>query len=82
VREHTNEAGKVNRVLTTTMGSATDLQSEGLRRLMVNGALWAVGREGKIPARANVDYIGDFRPTMYSAGGGKKGVKPADHELK
>jgi hypothetical protein len=82
VREHANEAGKVNRVLTTTMGSATDLQSEGLRRLIVNGALWAVGREGQIPAKANVDYIGEFKPTMYSAGGGKKGVKPADLEMK
>jgi len=80
-REYKNEAGKSNRVLTTTLGSATDIQSAGFRRLLVNGAYWAVGLEGKIPAEAEVDYVGDFKPTMYGFNGGKKGVKPADHEL-
>ena len=81
-RRHTNEAGKVNKVLTTTMGSATDLQNEGLRRLLVNAAYWATGLEKVIPPKANVDYVGEFTPTMYGFNGGKKGVKPADHELK
>ena len=45
MREPTNETGKVNKVLATTMGSATDLQSEGLRRLLVNAAYWATGME-------------------------------------
>ncbi len=81
-RDHTNEAGKVNRTLTTTLGSATDLQNEGLRRLIVNGAYWAVGLERKIPKQANVDLVGEFHPTMYGFNGFKKGVKPADHELK
>src|ERR1051326_9151528 len=35
-RLHRNEAGKTNKVLCTTMGAATDLESEGLRRLLVN----------------------------------------------
>jgi hypothetical protein len=82
LRHHTNEAAKVNKVLTTTMGSATDLQSEGLRRLLVNGAYWAVGLEKKIPRKGKVDYVGEFQPTMYGFNGFKKGVKPADHELK
>jgi hypothetical protein len=82
IREHRNEAGTVNKILCTTLGSATDLQSEGLRRLLVNGAYWAVGLEKKIPKQAKVDYIGDFQPTMYGFNGFKKGVKPADHELK
>ena len=81
-RNHTNETGKVNRVLTTTMGSATDLQNEGLRRLLVNGAYWAVGLEKKIPRQAKADLVGDFQPTMYGFNGFKKGVKPAEHELK
>ena len=81
VREYTNESGKVNRILTTTMGSATDLQNEGLRRLLVNAAYWMTGLESKIPARAAVDYIGEFHPTKYGFGDGKKGVKPAEHEL-
>jgi len=82
LREHKNESGKVNKIVTTTMGSATDLQSEGLRRLLVNAAYWTTGLESKIPSKANVDYVGEFNPTMYGFNGGKKGVKPTDHELK
>ena len=81
-RDHQNEAGNLNRTLTTTLGSSTDLQNEGLRRLIVNGAYWAVGLERKIPKKANVDLVGEFQPTMYGFNGFKKGVKPADHELK
>ena len=82
VRHHKNEAGKTNRILATTLGSATDLQSEGLRRLLVNGVYWAVGLERKIPKKAKVDYVGEFQPTIYGFNGFKKGVKPADHEMK
>jgi len=81
-RLHTNETGKVNKILCTTLGSATDLQSEGLRRFLVNGAYWAVGLEKKIPRKARVDYVGEFHPTMYGFNTFKKGVKPAEHELK
>ena len=80
-RHYTNEAGKVNKIFTTTMGSATDLQSEGLRRLLVNASLWSIGLEKKIPRKAKVDYVGEYRPTMYGFNGYKKGIKPADHEL-
>ena len=78
-RVHRNEAGKENRVLCTTMGAATDLQSEGLRRLVVNGVYWGLGMA--VPAEADVRYIGDFRPTMYGFNGYLKGVRPADHAL-
>ncbi len=81
-REYKNEAGKTNKILTTTMGAATDLQSEGLRRLLVNGSFWALGMEKSIPAKANVDYVGEFKPTMYGFNGAKKGTKPSDYELK
>ena len=81
VRDFKNENGKVNKVLTTTMGSATDLQNEGMRRLLVNGAYWSVGLEKKIPKKATVDYVGEFKPTMYGFNGFKKGVKPAEHEM-
>jgi hypothetical protein len=79
-REHRNEAGKVNRVLCTTMGAATDLENEGLRRLIVNGVYWALGLE--VPAKANVDVVGEYKPTMYGFGGFKKNVRPSDYELK
>ena len=82
VRAPKNAAGKVNKVVTTTMGSSTDLQDEGLRRLLVNAAFWAVGLEKEISPKASVNFIGDFQATMYGFNGGKKGVKPADLELK
>jgi len=81
VRDFKNEGGKVNKIFTTTMGSATDLENEGVRRLLVNGAYWAVGLEKKIPKKAKVDYVGEFKATMYGFNGAKKGVKPADLEL-
>jgi hypothetical protein len=79
-REHRNEAGKVNRVLCTTMGAATDLESHGLRRLIVNGVYWALSME--VPAKANVEVVGEFKPTMYGFNGFKKETRPADYELK
>ena len=78
-REVKNEAGKTNKILTTTMGASTDLQSEGLRRFLVNGVFWGLGLE--VPAKANVEYIGEFKPTMYGFKGYQKGVKPSDHKL-
>jgi type 1 glutamine amidotransferase len=74
-------SGKVGRVFTTTMGAATDLVSEGLRRLLVNAAYWCVGLEQQVPERAKVDLVGEFQPTEYGFKGAKRGVKPADHAL-
>ena len=79
-RHYRNESGKVNKILTTTMGAATDLLDEGLRRLLVNGAFWAVGLEREIPKRANVSLIGDYQPSMFGFDGFRKGVKPSDLE--
>ena len=79
-REVKNDAGKANKILCTTMGSATDLQNEGLRRLVVNSIYWGLGLD--VPAKANVEIVGEFKPTMYGFGGFIKGMKPEDHELK
>ena len=79
-REVKNAAGKVNKVFCTTMGSATDLQNEGMRRLLVNSVFWGLGLD--VPAKANVEIVGEFKPTMYGFGGFIKGVKPAAHALK
>ena len=44
-KTYQGSGGQTGRVFTTTMGAATDLQSEGLRRLLVNAAYWCVGLE-------------------------------------
>jgi len=78
-RLHQNSAGKTNRILCTTMGAATDLANEGLRRLVVNGVYWGLGME--VPAKADVTLVDEYRPSFYSSGGERKGLKVADLDL-
>jgi type 1 glutamine amidotransferase len=72
--------GKTARVFTTTMGASKDLESEGLRRLLVNATYWAVGLEDKIPekGKTNVAIVGEYKPLPFGFGTFKKGVRPAD----
>ncbi len=81
-RTYQGAKGQIGRVFTTTMGAATDLESEGLRRLLVNAAYWSVGLEDKIPAKANVNVVGTYDPLPFGFGKYKKGVKPSEHALK
>jgi hypothetical protein len=71
-------SGKTARVFTTTMGASQDFLSEGLRRLLVNACYWALGMEDRIPARTNVDLVGDYRPRPFGVGGFVKGRRPSD----
>jgi len=79
VRSVKNDAGTENKVLCTTMGAATDLANESLRRLVVNGVYWGLGLD--VPEKANAEIVGDYVPTMYGFNGGKKGTKPDDYAL-
>lgn len=66
------------RVLCSTIGAATDFESEGLRRLFVNAIYWAAGLEDSLPARADVAYVGPYTPSTFGFGGFRRGVRPAD----
>ena len=79
---HKGDGGATGRVFTTTMGAATDLLAEGTRRMMVNAAYWAVGLEGKIPAKSKVDIVGVYKPLQFGFGKYKRGVKPSAHLMK
>ena len=82
-RTYKGTDGHAGRVFTTTTWSAIDMQNEGVRRLVVNGAYWCVGMEDKIPEHGTtVDIVGDFHPSMFGFKGYKKGTKPADYEMK
>ena len=72
---------RVGRVFTTTMGAAVDLESEGVRRLLVNAVYWAAGLEAKIPPRADVALVGDYKPSWFGYGKQIPGKKPADYRL-
>jgi hypothetical protein len=82
VRNYTGESGKTNKIICTTMGASTDLESEGLRRLLVNACYWGLGMDKSIPSKSNVEYVGEYKPTFFGFGKFTKNVKPADHELK
>ena len=70
-----SESGQTAHILTTTMGAATDLENEGLRRLLVNAVYADLGLE--VPAKANVDLVGEYQPSFYGFGGQKKDVMPS-----
>src|SRR6185369_10555939 len=74
-RLYRNDAGVTNKILCTTMGAATDLENEGLRRLIVNAVYWGAGLA--VPAKADVSLVGDYKPTMYGFDGFIKGTKPS-----
>jgi type 1 glutamine amidotransferase len=79
IKTYQSESGKTGRVFTTTMGASQDLESEGLRRLLVNACYWALGLEAKIPAKANVDLVGTYKARPFGNNRFVKGRKPADY---
>jgi hypothetical protein len=82
VREYPHESGATNRIVTSTLGSSTDFESEGFRRLLANACYWSLDLTDRIPQHAKVDYVGDYRPTPFGFNKFTRGVKPLDHALR
>ncbi len=61
---YTAPNGSKGTALTTTMGASVDFKSEGLRRLIVNGAFFLTGLD--VPEQADVTPIDAFNPTFFS----------------
>jgi len=78
-RVNVNANGTRNQVFCTTMGAATDLANEGLRRLVVNAVLAGFGLE--IPERTDVRVVDPYEPAPYAFKGFRRGLTPADHAL-
>ncbi len=72
-----NSHGTTNRVFCTTMGAATDLVNEDLRRLIVNSVYW--GLDLPVPEKADVTIIGSYEPTQYGFQEFIPGKKPEDY---
>ena len=79
IKTHTGDSGKTSKVFTTTLGHGGDLQSEGVRRLLVNACYWLLDLD--VPQEAKVDIIGTYDPKPIGVGGHRKGLKPADHRI-
>jgi type 1 glutamine amidotransferase len=82
VKEWTGNGGGVARVFHSTMGSAKDLESAGLRRLMINAAYWCLGLEDSIDPDSSVDVVGTYEPLESGFNYEKLGVRarpPAEY---
>ena len=62
VKTWMTSGGKSARVFHSTMGSGDDLESAGLRRLIVNAAYWGLGMESAISPTRSVECVGAYVP--------------------
>ncbi|MSU33859.1 MAG: hypothetical protein EXS36_01890 [Pedosphaera sp.] len=68
--------GKSARVFQSTMGSGDDLESAGLRRLIINAAYWGIGMESTITPTRSVDIVGTYKPLESGFNYNELGVVP------
>lgn len=80
IKHYTSDMGNTGRVFATTMGASVDLESEDLRRLIVNGCYWAVGMDQAISEESNVEIVGEYNPTMFGFGDHQEGLTPSDFQ--
>jgi len=66
------------RIFTTTLGTSQDLLVEADRRLLVNACYWALGLEGQISAKSDVELVGRYHPHPFGFGAYVRGIKPED----
>ena len=81
IKSYTGDQGKASRIFCTTMGASVDLESVGLRRLLVNGCYWCMGMENEIPDKSQVAYVDEYNPTFFGFGTFKRGMRPSDFSL-
>lgn len=56
--------GKKGKAFTTTIGSSTDLLTEGTRRMIVNSVFWCL--DLSVPEKADVELVGTYNPSAYA----------------
>ena len=80
-KTYRGETGNVSRVFMTTMGSVQDFAFEGTRRMLLNAVLGSLGMEKKINLKANIDFVGEFKPSQFrfrKLEEWKPGITPAE----
>ena len=68
--------GKSARVFQSTMGSGTDLENPGLRRLIINATYWGMGMEAAITPTRSVEIVGAYKPLKSGFNYKELGVVP------
>jgi hypothetical protein len=82
VREFEGPEGKPTRAICSTIGASVDMQSAGLRRLLVNACYWGMRLEERMPDESRVDYVGAYEPTTFGFDKWTRGRRAADFALK
>ena len=68
--------GKSARVFQSTMGSGTDLENAGLRRLIINACYWGMDMGAAITPTRSVDIVGTYEPLESGFNYPELGVTP------
>jgi uncharacterized protein len=62
-KTYSGDTGQTARVFFTTLGHPEEFTDVNMRRLVINGILWALGRETDIPeGGAKADLVGPYEP--------------------
>lgn len=78
VKTWTGRDGKSARVFHSTMGSARDFESAGLRRLLFNAVYWGLGMEQRIDPSSSVEILGEYAPRESGFHYEELGVEPRE----
>ena len=81
-RNYLTPSGKKGREFATTMGASVDLVNEDLRRLLVNAVFWSLDMENKIPEKADVSFVEEYKPTMFGFDSYVMKIYPSHFEMK
>jgi len=73
--------GLPTRIFHFTMGSASDFENGGVRRMTVNAVYWGLGMEASIRADSSVDMVGEYRPLPSGFNYEALGVRPHKPEF-
>ena len=72
----TGKAGESARVFHSTMGSARDFESAGLRRLVFNACYWCLEMETQLRGDSSVEILGSYSPLASGFNYPQLGVVP------
>ena len=62
-KTYTGDTGRKARVFFTTLGHPEEFTEPAMRRLLINGIYWALGREADIPQEGTkADLVKDYQP--------------------
>ena len=76
IKDWNGNHGKTSRVFHFTMGSAKDLENDGVRRVTVNAVYWGLGMQDKIDGKSSVDFVDKYTPLDSGFNYEKLDVKP------